>query len=91
MISSNKYNYLNEIFEKAKMIHDKYNYPIYDFTNMKKMGINDDLFIDGFHPSEKIVVKILLEIYLRNDTLKKHLNVQRCFNFLMNPFLKNSL
>ena len=68
-----KFNYMHEIygilephFKKHKGCY------LYDYTDMKDMGIHDYDYTDGFHGSVLVSNTILQDILDKNDALKKY-------------------
>ena len=77
MYEGNNYNYLKEIYKKAKPIFDKYNYEVYDFSNVSLCNSNDHETIDGFHGGELTYQKLLIKMLDSGSILNQVTNVKR--------------
>jgi hypothetical protein len=77
MNESGKYAYLNEIYNKIKPYFDKYNYEVYDFSNVSSCKSNDNETIDGFHGGELSYQKLLISILNSGSILNQVTNAQR--------------
>lgn len=81
MKESGNYEYIVKLPSLIDSIFTKNNFSCYDFTNMT--GCSDNEFIDGFHGSERIYLKIILSIAEREENLKKHIDNQYLHQRLM--------
>ena len=83
MCSSGKYGYINEITSACKPIFDKYDFELYDYMDGAKIYDDDSYFIDGFHGSEVIYGKMLLDMTNNSFILDNIVN-KRKINELLN-------
>lgn len=86
MISTRKYQYIQKIPEKCLSIAKKYKFECYDFTNPKKLKTNSTEFVDGFHGSEKVYLKMLVQMLEEHSVLNSKTNMNQ-----LNDDLANSL
>ena len=79
----------NEVVEKMKIFGDKYNYisqlrriiknsniENYDFHDMRNYYKNSCEFIDGFHGGDVVYQRILKNMYDKNSSISKYLNIK---------------
>ncbi len=72
MSSSGGYKYMDEIYYiLLPIFSDHHNCFLYDYTDMRDMGVNNYDFVDGFHGSELIYTYILQDICKRNEDVQK--------------------
>lgn len=68
-----KYTYLQEIEEIVTPCFKRHRYCyLYDYTDMKDMGIQDYDFTDGFHGSVLVSNAILQDILRQNQTIRRY-------------------
>lgn len=69
---SGKYGYMSQIYGILQPVFNKYNdCSLYDFTDMRSMGVHNYDFEDGFHGTEIIYNEILRRI-AAHDSLLAH-------------------
>lgn len=79
---SGNYGYLKKIYPMVKPIFGKYQYEIYDFSNVSTVGSGDLETIDGFHGSDVTYQKILIEMLRNNSKLNKVADLTQLINDL---------
>ena len=72
-----KHGYINKIYPGITPIFKKYNYEIYDFTNVISCNSNDMEMIDGMHGGELTYQKILISMLDSNSVLNQVANKGR--------------
>jgi hypothetical protein len=77
MVLSGNYNYINTIPEKCRILAKKNGFEFYDFTNPKSCNAFDREFVDGFHGSEKVYLKMLIKILESESVLNKFVKIER--------------
>ena len=75
MNTSGKYDYVTKFREETTTLAKKYNFPIYDYHDAKKIGSNDCEFKDGHHGGEIVYKRILLDMAHKNEKLKSMIDV----------------
>lgn len=80
MIESGRYNYLNNLYPGAKERFDKFNFELWDLTNLEKYNSGDDETVDGFHGGELAYLKMLTYMVNHNSILKNHTDSIRINN-----------
>jgi hypothetical protein len=66
-----EYKYMFGIYNQTKPIFDKYNFEVYDFSDLNKVNASNCEVIDGFHGSEKAYLRMV--IYMAdNGTILKN-------------------
>ncbi|MCQ2518987.1 MAG: hypothetical protein MJ107_00505 [Lachnospiraceae bacterium] len=60
LISTGKYDYLNNIGTDCSHIFDEYDFEYYDFINGSLPNVTNDYYIDGLHGSEIVYGKIIV-------------------------------
>jgi hypothetical protein len=70
MLDTGKYDYLNQIYPEILPIFNKYGYELYDFSDVKYFA-DDSVFIDGFHGSDIVYHKIILEMKNQNSKISQ--------------------
>lgn len=63
------YHFIHDIFLPAKAIFTEFNHELYDFTEIAEIKGTDKEMIDGFHGSEVIYVRMLIEILSEKSDL----------------------
>ncbi|KAA3638858.1 MAG: hypothetical protein DWQ02_04570 [Bacteroidetes bacterium] len=77
MKQTGKYRYLEEIFPASQECFKKYNFELWDMTNLKKFGSTDEETIDGFHGGELCYSKILIHLINNQSKIKQYVEVER--------------
>tara|TARA_B110000003_G_C16484667_1_gene471106 strand:- start:33 stop:893 length:861 start_codon:yes stop_codon:yes gene_type:complete len=89
MISSNKYLYIDSLESKLQKVFNEYNYEFYNYSSAELLGSNDDEFIDGFHGSEVVYAKILIDMLKKHSILNEVTEIDKLYNdieFKINRF-----
>lgn len=84
MKQSQNYAYMDSIFPKSKKIFKKYNFELWDMSNLSKYDSNDNETIDGFHGSEVSYMKMLIYMVENNSKLKNYTDKEKLNNDLIN-------
>lgn len=77
MINSGKYGYLRKITPVCEALFHKYGFEYYDFLDVRQLGITNACFIDGFHGSEVVYGKLVLQMVSENSCLEDYADVGR--------------
>jgi hypothetical protein len=77
MLKTNKYKYLQEIYPKSYESFSKYNFELFDFTDISKFGSTDAETIDGFHGGELMYLKMLLHMSENKSDIKHFINIKK--------------
>lgn len=72
---SGKYTYIDGIYPAAKQVFEKYNFELWDFTELHRFNSNDTEMIDGFHGSEVTYLKMLLYMLENGSVLQEKTDV----------------
>lgn len=67
-----KYAYITKIMPALKPVFDKYKYALADFTDEAWLGSEPTEYIDGFHASEKAMLRALLALNHESAALNKY-------------------
>lgn len=65
------YKYLKKIMPSVQDMFDRYEYEIYDFTDVRKIGCDDSYFVDGFHGSDIVYSMIIKEMCGETSVLQE--------------------
>jgi hypothetical protein len=76
------YAFMNEIMPALQGQFKKFNYPLFDFTDLLTTGASDKEIIDGLHGSEKAYVRMVIVMAEKTPLLKERIDV---------PWLKEML
>jgi hypothetical protein len=71
------YNYIFQIQSKVQPIFDKYNFPLFNFSDPSTIGAKDSEFLDGYHPGEKVYLRFFIKMAEENPVLAKLTDVNR--------------
>ncbi|MBJ2174570.1 hypothetical protein JBL43_10000 [Aureibaculum sp. A20] len=77
MISSNNYNYIQEISPKITPIFKKYNFEVFQFNTVRICNSSDNETIDGFHGGEKTYLKMLIKILEKGSILNNSCDLEK--------------
>ena len=77
MLTSGNYKYIQHIPEKCNILAKKYGFEFYNFTAPIAINSDDNEFIDGFHGSEKVYLKMLINIMGTKSILNKESNIDK--------------
>lgn len=69
LLSTGNYKYMQSIYPLISDFFGKYNFELYDFTNLQSCNSNDDETIDGFHGGERTYLKMLIKMLEKNSIL----------------------
>lgn len=70
-----KYAYLDKIYPECKVIFDKYEYELYNYTDIRYLGCDDSYFIDGFHGGDVAYLAILIDMIKSGSKLQEYTNL----------------
>jgi hypothetical protein len=84
MQQSGKYGYLDKVYPSLQQLFQKYNYPVYDFTDIESYGSSDLETIDGFHGTEVSYLRLLIKMAENDKTLSRYVNLESLQNMLDN-------
>jgi hypothetical protein len=85
MNDSKKFQYKDKLYESCSPLFKKYSFELYDYSNLKSVKSNDNEVIDGFHGSENIYAKILLDMLNSGSRLNEVSNIKKLTIDLKNP------
>ena len=88
---SDQYPYIFQLHDTLAPLCKKYNYPLYDFSDLKTLGANDFETIDGFHGSETAYFKIAHLIFQNEPKFKNILDADKVRYFSKTPFSARQL
>lgn len=77
MLSGGNYKYFQDFFEKCNSIAEENGFEFYNFTSPTAIKSKDNEFIDGFHGSEKVYLKMLIKMLGTESILNKKTNIDR--------------
>ena len=86
MIDTGEYSALNALPLRLEPVFDKYRFEFYDFSSFKFFGASDREAIDGFHGSEKVYTRILIEMLEKGSALNSFCDLPE-----LRTYLKNSI
>lgn len=84
MKESGNYDYLDSIYCKCIDLFKKYQFELWDLSNLSKYNSNDNETIDGFHGSEVAYLKMLIYMIENGSKLKQVTNIKKLKNDLNN-------
>jgi len=87
-----KYGYMSQVYGILLPVFDKYkDCSIYDFTDMRGMGVHNYDFEDGFHGTEIIYNGILRRIAAQDSTLARYLVSEQEMDRLDSVYLSKNI
>ena len=69
---SDNYRYIENLYNAVRPSFDKYAFKVFDFTDMSQAGIMDKNFIDGFHGSDKVYLKMMMNMCGQDTSLNAY-------------------
>jgi hypothetical protein len=66
-----KYDYMTHTHELTSPIFKKYGFEVYDFYSMARLGAGDEETIDEYHTSERVMLRVLINILDTNTHLQQ--------------------
>ena len=85
MFQNGKHEYINKITPSIKKYFKKYNFELWDFTDSKTINANDNEFLDGFHGSDMVYLKILRYLSNNKSQMKKYIDNEKITNYINSP------
>lgn len=79
---STDYQYLFKLQDSITPLFLKYDYELYDFSDMEKLSADDCEAIDGSHASDKTYLRMTLEMAESNPTLSSYTDVSALKRYL---------
>ena len=67
-----KYAYIAKLPSALQPVFDKYNFTLANYTDEAWVGAENTEFIDGFHGSEKAMLRVLIDLNKKNSLLNKY-------------------
>ena len=87
-----KYGYMAQVYGILLPVFNKYkNCSLYDFTDMRDMGVHNYDFEDGFHGAEIIYNEILRRIVAQDNTLSRYLVSEQELDRLNSVYLSKNI
>ena len=86
MYSSGNYGYMNEIKPACEKLFKKYEFSFFDYQNGAELNVGDSFFVDGFHGSEVVYGKIVLDMARKDEEFKKYVDTNRLETLLNNAY-----
>lgn len=77
MKDSGKYTYIDKLSNKLPSILKKHEYSFFDYSDMAQFGSGDEEAIDGFHGSEKTMLRSLIDMTQKDTTLLKYVDINK--------------
>jgi len=84
MLASGNYDYIQYIPKKCDIFAIKKGFEFYDFSSPTTINSNDSEFIDGFHGSEKVYLRLLIKMLESKSILTQKTNIVKLQNDLNN-------
>ena len=84
MLTSGNYDYIQYIPKKCDIFANKKGFEFYDFSSPTTINSNDSEFIDGFHGSEKVYLRLLIKMLESKSILTQKTNIVKLQNDLNN-------
>ncbi len=84
--NSNNFEYMPKIYTSILPIFEKHNYELFDYTNLNET--KDEMYIDGFHGSDRVYALICAKLAESSENLENILNEKyllSLFNAQGNP------
>lgn len=91
MMEINKYGYIIKCYDTIRPYFEKYNFELYDFLDVRKLGCDDSYFVDGFHGGSVAYGMMLMEMCEEHSVLESYIDVQILENLLENRFSNMAL
>ncbi len=86
LINSGNYVYMQLIYPTLLPIFEQYGYELFDYTHLQET--TDEMYLDGFHGSDRVYALICAKLAVESDNLAEVLNedyLQGLFNAQGNP------
>ncbi len=71
----NDYAYLDKIMPALKPVFEKHRLNVFDFTDLSTIQAGDEEVLDGFHGSEKIYLRMMIQMANKDSILAKSCDV----------------
>ncbi len=89
---SGGYKYMDDIYEILSPIFSNHNNCyVFDYTDMRIMGIKDCDFVDGFHGSELIYNFILQDICKKNENVQEYFVAPTVFDSICKEYISKQI
>lgn len=82
---SNNYLYLEKIMVNCMKEFDKYDFELYDLSDITQFGVIDSNFIDGIHGSEITYLNMLIYMLENGSILNNYSNITQLKKDALNP------
>ena len=70
-----EYAYIFNIYGAIKPIFNKYDFELYDYSDLNVINASNCEIIDGLHASEKAYLRILIDLASKNSNLDNYVNI----------------
>lgn len=77
MKQTGKYTYLNQIYPEANKLFEKFNFELWDLSDLNTFNSNDSETIDGFHGGEVSYLKMLIYMIEYGSSLSTVCDIQK--------------
>lgn len=71
-----KYRYLDKIWPALRAVFDRYEYPLFDFSDLRQTGAADEEVIDGVHASEKATLRLFIKMVEETPGLQPYADLE---------------
>jgi hypothetical protein len=77
LVGSEHYGYFAEVYPALSAEFARQGSVLYDYGDVRTLGLTDEAFLDGFHGSERVYAAIILDIARRNPRLGRVVSEER--------------
>ncbi|TCC96825.1 hypothetical protein [Pedobacter psychroterrae] len=82
--NKSKYQYMFELQKTLPVLFAKYDHKFFDFSDITKIGGNNQEAFDGLHLSENANLRMMIEMCKQDTTLNGHCNLEHLTGLLRN-------
>lgn len=86
MEQSSNYEYMGKIADEVEPIFDEYDFEFYDYIDVSFLECDDTYFVDGFHGSEVVYGKMLVDMCEKGSDLKNMIDAPQLENLIENRY-----
>lgn len=85
LLASERFGYVPRVYPALKNVFESRGHSLYDFSDVRALGMTDADFYDGFHGSEKLFARLMLEVSKTDSKMAAAVDAPRIQQMLMTP------
>ncbi|HWB27157.1 MAG TPA: hypothetical protein VG738_16890 [Chitinophagaceae bacterium] len=79
-----RYSYMGKLAGVLKPLFNKYGFTFADYTDAATLNAGPGEFIDGFHVSEKAMLRLIMDLYARDNILQQYCDTAKMKSLFIN-------